>query len=227
MTELPYIGDEKWRALFSWAQRYDVEDGKVKEVMDQACPFFAYNSPSAEWHCDTVHVHSRYKFRIVCVYLVSLLEELLEHYMLFWFSLVSASSVGGRQRGLTPCLEDTYFKGLLFWEREGDGSVTPGRCLPASPTGTCRSPPLPCSPTPDSTCQDAEHHFLSASFCSSVLLLGQWGRLPVSSSACEELGNHHSVQQARSWADWKMNNSSFICNRGGHRANHSPPRLER
>lgn len=71
-------------------------------------------SLETEWHYGIVHVHSRYKFRIVCVYLVSLLEELLEHYMLFWFPPVNASYVAGRGSAFTLCSEGIHFKELVF-----------------------------------------------------------------------------------------------------------------
>lgn len=71
-------------------------------------------SLETERHYGIVHVHSRYKFRIVCVYLVSLLEELLEHYMLFWFPPVNASYVAGRGSAFTLCSEGIHFKELVF-----------------------------------------------------------------------------------------------------------------
>lgn len=71
-----------------------------------------------EWHYGIDHVHSRYKFRMVCVYLVSLLEELLEHYMLFWFPPVSASYVPGRGSGFTLCSKDIHFNELFFFSEK-------------------------------------------------------------------------------------------------------------
>jgi hypothetical protein len=68
-----------------------------------------------EWNYVTAPAHSKYRFRIVCVYLVSLLEELLEHYILFWFPPVSASYVAGVGSGFTLCSEDIHFTELFFF----------------------------------------------------------------------------------------------------------------
>lgn len=78
-----------------------------------------------EWHYGIVHVHSRYKFRMVCVYLVSLLEELLEHYRLFWFPPVSASYVPGRGSGFTLCSKDIHFNELFFFFWKDKMMATP------------------------------------------------------------------------------------------------------
>lgn len=67
-------------------------------------------SPTAERRCVIARVHSRYEFAIVYVYLVSLLEELTEHHMLFWFLPVNASSAGGRGRAFTPRSKEVYVK---------------------------------------------------------------------------------------------------------------------
>lgn len=90
-----------------------------KSQNNEACPplcvcdlFDDPHNRMVPWHCSCSR---RYKFRMVCVYLVSLLEELLEHYMLFWFPSVSASYVPGRGSGFTLCSDDIHFKELFFF----------------------------------------------------------------------------------------------------------------
>lgn len=68
---------EEW----CWSWKSQESDGVCMSLL---CISFVWMNLTAEWHGDTVHVCRRYKFRRVDVYLVSLLEELLEHYMLFW-----------------------------------------------------------------------------------------------------------------------------------------------
>ena len=97
----------------------------------------------------------------------------------------------------------------------------------ASHTGRYRPPPFWCSPVTDSACH-IEHHSPSASFCSSCSPFPGWcGRLPVPDPSGTKLGGQNSIQQVKSWTEWKVNNSSSICSRGRTRGKPVPPRLER
>lgn len=114
MGELPNERGYKWSRsycfgpkLWCWSWKSQANDGVGIYLL---CISFVQINLIAQWHCLSVSVHSRNKFKIVYVFLVSLLGELLEHYMLFLFPLVNASSVGGRRRGFTLCSKDIYFR---------------------------------------------------------------------------------------------------------------------
>lgn len=128
MTDLPNKSKNKTRVIIFWSQ-VSIPFFFFFFFYPSPSSWFIQMNPTAEWHWVIVCVHCRYKFAIVCVYLVSLLEELMEHFMLFWLPLENINSAGGRGRGFTRCSEDGYFKKLFSWKGKMIASVTPGRRL--------------------------------------------------------------------------------------------------